>query len=61
MFKIIFTSDHEIHGNGEGNPKNLIIDPTYRMLNLFNEYGAKLTILADVAEIFKFKEGARHH
>ena len=56
MFKIIFTLDYEIHGNGEGSPLKLMVKPTSRMINLFDEYGAKLTILADIAEILKFKE-----
>lgn len=56
MIKVLFTSDHEIHGNGEGSPMELMIEPTSRMLALFNQYGAKLTIMADVAEIIKFKE-----
>lgn len=56
MMTIIFTSDHEIHGNGDGNPMDLIVNPTYRMMDLFEKYGAKLTIFADVAEIQKFKE-----
>ncbi len=56
MFHIIFTLDYEIHGNGDGNPYKLMIEPTYRILNLFDRYGAKLTIMADVAEIIKFKE-----
>jgi len=56
MFHIIFTLDYEIHGNGDGSPYNLMIEPTNRMLKLFDRFGAKLTILADVAEIIKFKE-----
>ena len=56
MFKIIFTLDYEIHGNGDGCPNELLIKPTNQILKLFNKYGAKLTILADGAEILKFKE-----
>jgi len=56
MFKIIFTSDYEIHGNGEGSPMDLIVEPTSRMMDLFDRYGARLTIMADVAEISRFKE-----
>jgi hypothetical protein len=48
--------DYEIHGNGEGCPHALMAEPTRRMLDLFDRYGAKLTIMADVAEILKFKE-----
>ena len=56
MIQVIFTLDYEIHGNGDGNPKRLMVEPTDRLLRLFDEYGAKLTIMADVAEILKFKE-----
>jgi hypothetical protein len=56
MYNIIFTLDYEIHGNGEGDPLELLIKSTERMLNLFNQYGARLTIMADVAEILKFKQ-----
>jgi len=56
MLHTIFTLDYEIHGNGEGCSYDLIVEPTARMLNLFDQYGAKLTIMADVAEILKFRE-----
>ena len=56
MIKILFTLDYEIHGNGEGNPIELMVDPTNRLMDFLDEYGAKLTIMADVAEILKFKE-----
>jgi hypothetical protein len=56
MVHVIFTLDYEIHGNGDGSPHDLMVEPTERLLRLFDEYGAKLTIMADVAEILKFKE-----
>ena len=56
MLKTVFTLDYEIHGNGEGCPFKLMVEPTERMLDLFDRYGAKLTIMADVAEVLKFKE-----
>ncbi len=56
QFGVLFTLDYEIHGNGEGSPRNLMLEPTDRMLRLFDQYGAKLTIMADVGEILKFKE-----
>src|SRR4030095_11048507 len=37
-------------------PHALMVEPTQRMLDQFDRYGAKLTIMADVAEILKFKE-----
>ena len=56
MIHIIFTPDYEIHGNGVGSPMKLMVEPTYRNLDLFENYGAKLTIMAEVVEILKFKE-----
>lgn len=56
MLRLIFTLDYEIHGNGEGCPLELMVEPTDRLLTLLDEYGAKLTIMADVAEILRFKE-----
>jgi hypothetical protein len=58
MLKLVFTLDYEIHGNGQGCPDKLMVEPTDRMLTEFERYGAKLTILADVAEILKFREYA---
>ena len=56
MLKTVFTLDYEIHGNGDGCPYELMVEPTQRLLDQFNHYGGKLTIMADVAEILKFKE-----
>ena len=56
MLNVIFTLDYEIHGNGDGCAYELMVEPTSRMMDLFERYGAKLTIMADVAEILKFKE-----
>src|SRR3954469_9821533 len=58
MYKVLFTSDYEIHGSGMGAPKELVVDPTSRMLAQLDPYGAKLTIMADAGEILKFKEYA---
>ncbi len=51
----IFTLDYEIHGNGDGNPLSLMVEPTGRLLSLLEKYGQRLTIMADVAEILSFK------
>src|SRR5262245_21790008 len=58
MYKVLFTSDYEIHGSGMGSPRELVVEPTTRMLDQFDRYGARLTIMADVGEILKFKEYA---
>jgi len=56
MYRVIFTSDYEIHGSGMGSPRQLIVEPTDRALDQFDRFGAKLTIMADVCEILKFQE-----
>jgi len=58
MLQIMFTLDYELHGNGEGCPQELMVKPTRQLLDQFDRHGARLTILADVAEILKFKEYA---
>lgn len=55
---LVFTLDYELHGNGDGSPHELMLEPTRRMMDQFDRYGARLTILADVAEILKFKQHA---
>ena len=61
MLRIILTLDYEIHGNGEGYPHDLMIEPTARLLRLCEKFGAKLTLMPDVAEILKFKEYKEQH
>ena len=56
MLRVVFTVDYEIHGNGDGCPNALMVEPTDRLMRLFDRYGARLTIMADVAEILKFRE-----
>lgn len=54
-YKLYFTLDYEIHGNGDGNPMELMVEPTYRLMNLLEKYHQRLTVMADVAEILCFK------
>lgn len=56
MLRIAPTIDYEIHGNGDGCPMRLMVEPTARLLRLLDTYGARLTIMADVAEILRFGE-----
>jgi hypothetical protein len=61
MLKTILTLDYEIHGNGHGSPRALMVEPTDRLLRQCDRHGAKLTIMADVAEILKFGEYLDEH
>lgn len=54
-YNLLFTLDYEIHGNGDGNPMELMVEPTYRLMTLLEKYNQRVTIMADVAEILCFK------
>lgn len=54
-YNLLFTLDYEIHGNGDGDPWKLMVEPTGRLMAMLEKYGRKLTIMADVAEILTFK------
>lgn len=54
-YKLYFTLDYEIHGNGDGNPYQLLVEPTYRLMDMLEQYGQHVTIMADVAEILCFR------
>ena len=45
---LIFTLDYEIHGNGRGDFNSWAYFPTSQMLDIFDFYGAKLTIMAEM-------------
>ena len=55
MLGLIFSLDYEIYGTGKGGFSNLMIAPTSRLLDLFDKHKAKLTIMAEVAEIMALK------
>lgn len=52
---IILTLDYEIHGNGTGEFENWAYFPTSQMLDLFDEFGAKLTIMAEMGHYWAMK------
>lgn len=54
-YALHYTLDYEIHGNGDGDPRKLMVEPTTRLMDILERYGQKLTIMADVAEILSFK------
>jgi len=56
MIHFIFTLDYEIYGNGKGSLKELIIQPTDKILKIFSKYNDKLVIFAECAEFIKIKE-----
>jgi hypothetical protein len=59
VLEVILSLDYEIHGNGQGSPLELMVDPTARMLRQLDRHGAKLTIMADTVEIVRFRRHAQ--
>lgn len=61
MIGLIFSLDYEIYGSGAGDFDELMIRPTDRMLEIFDAHGAKLTIMAEVAEILALSRYPEYH
>jgi len=51
MIDCIFTLDYEIYGNGEGSLKNLIYDPTERLLETFRKWDCRFVAFVEAAEL----------
>ena len=56
MIDLILSLDYEIFGNGAGDVMRDIIEPTNRLLDIFDSQGAKLTIMFEAAEYWAFKQ-----
>jgi len=56
MVHLILTADYEIFGNGSGDVRCCLINPTNRLLDLCGKYGAKLTLFFDVCEYWAFRQ-----
>ncbi len=52
---LVFTLDYEIHGNGHGDFYSWAYFPTSHMLDVFDLYGAKLTIMAEMGHYWAMK------
>jgi hypothetical protein len=57
MIKCIFTLDYEIYGNGTGALKELVYEPTERLMQVFDKWGARFVNYVEVAE-FELIEAA---
>jgi len=56
LIHLILSLDYEIFGNGAGDVMRDIIEPTSRILNICDRYGAKLSIMFEAAEYWAFKQ-----
>lgn len=53
--KLILTVDYEIFGNGSGDVRQHVVDPTERMARICEKYGFPLTIFFEMEEYLAFK------
>lgn len=56
MIHLILSLDYEIFGNGSGDVRRDMIEPTDRLLTLCNKYGAKVSIMSEVGEYWAMKK-----
>lgn len=56
MIECVFTLDYEIYGNGEGLLRDLVLGPTRRLSELFQEFGAPFVVFAEAVEFAKMEE-----
>jgi peptidoglycan/xylan/chitin deacetylase (PgdA/CDA1 family) len=53
MIECVFTLDYEIYGSGEGSLRDLVLDPTRRLAELFQECGAPFVVFTEAVEFAK--------
>lgn len=56
MFKLHFTVDYEIFGNGSGNVRKCLIEPTERLLRVCESHGTRVTLFVDICEYSAFRK-----
>jgi hypothetical protein len=56
MVECVFSLDYEIYGNGEGSLRDLVLDPTQRLAELFQEFGVPFVVFAEAVEFAKMEE-----
>jgi hypothetical protein len=56
MIECIFTIDYEIYGNGKGSLKELVYEPTERLMSIFMERKANFVVFAEALEFMKIEE-----
>lgn len=56
MIECIFTLDYEIYGNGLGSLRDLVLDPTQRLAEVFREFDAPFVVFAEAVEFARMEE-----
>jgi hypothetical protein len=56
MFHLIITCDYELPAGGKGDVRRHMIEPTMKLFRVCEQHGAKLTIMAEVGELWAFEK-----
>ena len=56
MVECVFTLDYEVYGNGQGSLRDLVLNPTRRLAELFQEVGAPFVIFAEAVEFARIEQ-----
>jgi hypothetical protein len=56
MVTCVFTIDYEVYGNGEGDLRELVFDPTRELLAVFDRWNAKMVNFVEAAEFEKIED-----
>jgi peptidoglycan/xylan/chitin deacetylase (PgdA/CDA1 family) len=56
MIECIFTLDYEIYGNGQGSLRDLVLDPTQRLAEVFQEFDAPFVVFVEALEFAKMEK-----
>lgn len=56
MIECVFTLDYEIYGNGQGTLRDLVLDPTRRLAQLFQDFKAPFVVFAEALEFARMEE-----
>lgn len=56
MIDTVITADYEIFGNGMGDVRYCLVNPTAELLAICDQYGAKLTLFFEIVEYWAFKK-----
>ncbi|MZQ75531.1 MAG: hypothetical protein GT589_05155 [Peptoclostridium sp.] len=61
MLNICITADHELFfGQNYGTEEEVLLEPTYRLMDMLAENGASLVLMSDVLSIFRYRELGMH-
>lgn len=56
MTSCVFTLDYEIYGNGSGSLRELVLEPTQRLAEIFAEYGAPFVVFTEAVEFSRIEQ-----